>query len=29
MASDSWQNLGDKTISIKVSEPVYIPPKNL
>ena len=27
MASDSWQNLGDKTISIKVSEPVYIPPK--
>lgn len=27
MASDGWQNLGDKTITIKVSEPVYIPPK--
>lgn len=28
MANDGWQNLGDKTISIKVSEPVYIPPKS-
>ena len=28
MSSDNWQNLGDKVVSIKVNEPVYIPPKN-
>lgn len=27
MSSDSWQNLSDKSISITVKEPVYIPPK--
>lgn len=27
MASGSWQNIGDKSISITVKEPVYIPPK--
>lgn len=28
MASDSWISLGDKSLSIRVSEPVYIPPKS-
>lgn len=27
MASDSWQNISDKSISITVKEPEYIPPK--
>lgn len=27
MSSDSWQNISDKSISISVKEPVYIPPK--
>lgn len=27
MASDSWQNISDKSIKITVKEPVYIPPK--
>lgn len=27
MASDNWQNIGDKSIKITVNEPVYIPPK--
>jgi len=27
MASDSWQNISDKSISITVKEPVYVPPK--
>lgn len=27
MSSDSWQNISDKSISITVKEPVYIPPK--
>lgn len=28
MASDSWISLGDKSLSIVVSEPVYIPPRS-
>jgi len=28
MASDGWNNISDKSISITVKEPVYIPPKN-
>lgn len=27
MASDGWNNIADKSISINVKEPVYIPPK--
>lgn len=27
MSSDSWQSLGDKTLTITVNEPVYVPPK--
>lgn len=27
MSSDSWQNISDKSISITVKEPTYIPPK--
>lgn len=27
MSSDSWQNISDRSISITVKEPVYIPPK--
>lgn len=27
MASDSWQNISDKSISITVKEPAYVPPK--
>lgn len=27
MASDGWNNIADKSISITVNEPVYIPPK--
>lgn len=27
MSSDSWQNISDKSISITVKEPAYIPPK--
>ena len=27
MSSDSWQSLGNKTLTITVNEPVYVPPK--